>query len=65
MLSLFKKDPTKKLQKSYEATLEKAMLAQRSGDIKTYSQLTAKAEQTRAQIEAMQAMQHGKNAKEQ
>lgn len=62
MLSLFKKDPTKKLQKSYEATLEKAMLAQRSGDIRTYSQLTAEAEQTLAQIEAMQ---RGKNSKKQ
>ena len=53
MLSLFKKDPTKKLQKSYEATLKKAMLAQRSGDIKTYSLLTAEAETIRAKIEAI------------
>ncbi|MDO3387164.1 DUF6435 family protein [Gilvimarinus sp. SDUM040013] len=57
MLSFLRKDPTKKLQKSYEAILEKAMLAQRSGDIKTYSLLTEEAEKVRAQIEAIQAEQ--------
>ncbi|MDO6746171.1 DUF6435 family protein [Gilvimarinus sp. 1_MG-2023] len=58
MLSLFRKDPTQKLQKKYEAILEKAMYAQRSGDIKTYSLLTEEAEQIRAEIEALQANKH-------
>ena len=57
MLSLFRKDPTKKLQKTYEAKLEKAMHAQRGGDIKTYSLLTEEAEKIRAKIEALQAEQ--------
>lgn len=55
MFSLFRKDPTKKLRKSYESILEKAMHAQRSGDIKTYSLLTEEAEKIRSEIEALQS----------
>lgn len=44
MLSLFKKDPLKKLKKSYSEKLQQAMNAQRSGDIKTYSYITSEAE---------------------
>jgi len=50
MFSLFKSDPTKKLKKLHASTLEKAMQAQRNGDIKTYSQLTQEAEQIHKQI---------------
>ncbi len=44
MFSFFKKDPVASLQKDYKSTLEQAMMAQRKGDIKLYSELTEKAE---------------------
>lgn len=53
MFGLFKSDPTKKLRKEYDMKLEKAMHAQRKGDIKTYSMLTAEAEELWRQIEAL------------
>ncbi|MDC5706478.1 DUF6435 family protein [Vibrio europaeus] len=55
MFSLFKRDSTKKLKKQYAAKLEQAMLAQRRGDIRTYSLLTAEAEELGQQIEAVQS----------
>jgi hypothetical protein len=54
MFGLFKSDPTKKLRKTYDTKLEQAMLAQRKGDIKTYSMLTAEAEALWTQIESLQ-----------
>ena len=54
MFGLFKSDPTKKLRKQYDAKLEQAMHAQRKGDIKTYSMLTAEAESLWAEIEKLQ-----------
>ena len=51
MFGLFKSDPTKKLRKQYDIKLEQAMLAQRKGDIKTYSMLTAEAEELWQTIE--------------
>jgi hypothetical protein len=50
MFSLFKKDPTKKLNKAYSEKLEQAMQAQRKGDIQTYSELTSEAEALYKQI---------------
>ncbi|MDR8525313.1 MULTISPECIES: DUF6435 family protein [Shewanella] len=50
MFSIFKRDPTKKLKKQYFAKLEQAMLAQRNGDIKTYSELSAEADEIDKQI---------------
>ncbi|WP_320824721.1 DUF6435 family protein [Reinekea sp.] len=44
MFSMFKSDPTKKLKKLYESKLEAAMLAQRTGDIRSYSMLSAEAD---------------------
>ena len=44
MFSFLSKDPIKKLTKQYEDVLKEAMLAQRNGDIKSYSELTEKAE---------------------
>lgn len=41
---LFKKDPSKKLRKIYMKKLEAAMIAQRNGDIKSYSLITSEAE---------------------
>jgi hypothetical protein len=50
MFSLFKKDPIKKLNKTYEAKLEQAMHAQRNGDIKSYAMLTEEAEEINKKI---------------
>lgn len=55
MLNWLKSDPRKKLQKAYERRLKDAMLAQRSGDIKTYSLLTEEAEGIYQQIKALEA----------
>lgn len=44
MLSFLKKDPAAKLKKQYSAMLKQAMEAQRKGDIRTYSELTDKAQ---------------------
>jgi cell fate (sporulation/competence/biofilm development) regulator YlbF (YheA/YmcA/DUF963 family) len=53
MFGLFKKDPKKKLDQEYLQLLEQAMQAQRNGDIRTYSELTEKAEAKRQEIEAL------------
>ena len=53
MFSIFNKNPTKKLNKLYLDKLEKAMHAQRNGDIESYSILATEAEQIRLQIEAL------------
>ena len=53
MFSFFKKDPASKLQKQYNEMLEKAMNAQRSGDIKLYAHLSAEAETIWKKIEAL------------
>ena len=55
MFQLFKSDPTKKLKKQYAAKLEQAMLVQRSGDIRTYSQLSTEADELHKKIEALEA----------
>ena len=55
MFSLFKSDPAKKLRKRYQVTLERAMLAQRKGDIKSYSFITAEAEEILKEIQALEA----------
>ena len=55
MFSLFKSDPTRKLKKQYATKLEQAMLAQRSGDIKSYSFLSEEAEAIYKQITALEA----------
>ncbi len=57
MFSLFKKDPIKKLDKLYEAKLEEAMHAQRRGDIKSYSMITAEADEIRVKILKLQDAQ--------
>jgi hypothetical protein len=43
----------KKLQKTYGEKLEQAMHAQRKGDIKSYSMITAEAEEIALQIQAL------------
>ena len=54
MMSLFKKDPIKKLNQEYQSILEKAMQAQRKGDIKLYSELTDNASFVLKKIEEYQ-----------
>ncbi|WP_159819427.1 DUF6435 family protein [Colwellia sp. 20A7] len=55
MFGIFKKDPIKKLNKAYEAKLELAMNAQRSGDIKSYAMITAEAEIIREKIVVLES----------
>ena len=54
MFGLFKSNPTKKLKKTYDIKLEQAMHAQRKGDIKLYSMLTAEAEAIWKEIEKLE-----------
>ncbi|GIU02865.1 MULTISPECIES: DUF6435 family protein [Shewanella] len=54
MFSIFKSNPLKKLNQRYAAKLEQAMHAQRKGDIRAYSMLTAEAEQIENQIKAVE-----------
>ncbi len=55
MLSFLKRDPTKKLTKQYYEKLEQAMLAQRKGDIRLYSSITAEAEALKADIDRLKS----------
>jgi hypothetical protein len=55
MFSIFKTDSSKKLHKLYDQKLEQAMLAQRSGDIRSYAMLTSEAEALCKEIEALEA----------
>ncbi|MFC3122655.1 DUF6435 family protein [Agaribacter flavus] len=54
MFNFLKSNPSKKLRKQYDIKLEQAMLAQRKGDIKSYSMLTAEAEQIWKEIETLE-----------
>lgn len=51
----FSGNPVKKKKKQYDQLLEKAMHAQRRGDIKSYSMLTAEAEALWSEIEKLEA----------
>lgn len=55
MFGFLQRDPSKKLKKQYDLKLEQAMLAQRKGDIKAYSMLTAEAEELWSEIKALEA----------
>ena len=55
MFSFLKSDPTKKLRKTYDQILEKAMQAQRGGDIRLYSELTEQAEAVKVKLDDMKA----------
>ncbi|MGB1141707.1 MAG: DUF6435 family protein [Halioglobus sp.] len=55
MFGLFKSSPVKKLQKEHEAILTRAFQAQRNGDIRQYSMLTAEAEALREKIETIES----------
>lgn len=51
MFSFLKKNPLDALEKDYKSVLEKAMQAQRKGDIKLYSELTDKADKILLKID--------------
>ena len=53
MFGLFKSDPKKKLDEQYKALLEQAMQAQRSGDIRKYSELTELAEAKKRELDQL------------
>ena len=55
MFSLFKSDPTKKLRKLYNAKLEKAMQAQRNGDMKSNAFLTEEANSLWQEIQRIES----------
>lgn len=52
MFGFLKKDPVKKLNEQYNKLLSDAMQAQRSGDIRLYSDLTKQAEDLLKEIDA-------------
>lgn len=53
MFGLFKKDPTKKLEKEYEQLMEKARNVQRSGDLRAYAVLVEESEAILNKIDAI------------
>ncbi|NTS76264.1 Lacal_2735 family protein [Catenovulum sp. SM1970] len=57
MFSFFKRRPITKLRRQYDKKLTDAMHAQRNGDIRTYSQLTAEAETLWQEIESLESQQ--------
>ncbi|MFD2230210.1 DUF6435 family protein [Alkalimarinus sediminis] len=52
MFGLFKSDPVKKYRKEYEKVLQEAMQAQRSGDIRLYSELSSEADKLYQKLKA-------------
>ncbi len=54
MFGFLKRDPSKRLRQQYHAKLEKAMLAQRNGNIREYSFLTAEAEELKTQLDQLE-----------
>ncbi len=55
MFGFLRGSPEKKLQQQHQALLTKAFEAQRNGNIRLYSTLTAEAEAVREKIEALKA----------
>ncbi|MDN3640956.1 DUF6435 family protein [Simiduia curdlanivorans] len=53
MFKIFRPDPARKLNQQYQALLQQAMEAQRSGNIKLYSELTDKAEKIGDELEKL------------
>ena len=55
MFGLFKKDPTKALQKEYETILEKALHAQRNGKLELYGELTKESLEIKKKIDELKS----------
>ena len=60
MFGLFKRDPVKKFNKLLLAKQEQAMLAQRRGDIRSFSKLSAEAEEILKQIKEIEESSESK-----
>ena len=58
MLQLFNRSPLKKLEKEHGVLLTRAFQAQRNGDIRLYSTLTAEAEALREKIDSLKEAQN-------
>jgi hypothetical protein len=58
MLQLFNRSPLKKLEKEHGMLLTRAFQAQRNGDIRLYSTLTAEAEALREKIDSHKEAQN-------
>lgn len=56
MFGLFKKSPMKQLQREHEDLSTRAFQAQRDGNIRLYSTLTAQAETLREEIEKLKSL---------
>lgn len=54
MFGMFKSNPTKRLRKERENLQKQAMLAQRRGDIRTYSMLSADVEHLNREIDEIE-----------
>lgn len=57
MFGLFKNSELKKTQKQHETLLTRAFQAQRNGDIRQYSELTAQAETLKAKLDELSKQQ--------
>lgn len=55
MFGMFKKSPLKKLEQEHTDLTTRAFHAQRNGDIRLYSSLTAEAEALREKIELLKS----------
>ncbi len=55
MFGIFRSSPLKKWQKEHDALLSRAFQAQRNGDIRQYSLLTAEAEALKEKIESLKS----------
>ena len=55
MFGIFKKSPIEKMENEHKELLTKAFNAQRNGDIRGYSMITAEAEKVREQLEVLKA----------
>ncbi|GAA5215776.1 DUF6435 family protein [Corallincola platygyrae] len=60
MFQFLRPDPVKRMKKRYNAMLEQAMLAQRRGDIRSYSMISADAEALWGEIRELQRTQQSK-----
>ena len=52
-MSLFKRDPRKKLKREYQQKMEMAMHAMRRGDVRQNAQLVAEADRIREEIDKL------------
>lgn len=63
MFAWLRRDPVKKLRQAYDEKLHQAMLAQRSGNLRLFADLTAESEQMWAQLQQLQQQAEQASAK--